>query len=360
MRDALETARAQVVGAPRRGGAPGGVHLGRHRGDQRRRLGCDPRQAGRTGAVRCGRALGGARRLGPRRAARSARGRQHRPPRPGRAARAPRHGVPAATRPGPLPVGQPRGGNHPAGARGGRRCASRQASPSTSTPRRPAATSSPTSAHWTPTWSASARTSWARCPERAPWWSAGAAASSRCSSAANKSADAGAGWRRCPRSSRSGGSPRPSAADGFLALHDEATTARRFIDAVLGAALAVDGVEIVGPSSRRPAPLARLPRGARRRGRTGADRSRPRRAWRSTRGRPVRRRASSRRPCSRRWAWTRATRSGSAWAGRAPRRTAACSPPPSRVSWTTCAPYGVEVGVLPPVKSAGTGTPADS
>ena len=45
------------------------------------------------------------------------------------------------------------------------------------------------------------------------------------------------------------------AADGGLALHDEATAARRLIDHVLGAALAVEGVEVVGP----PAPEDRLP-----------------------------------------------------------------------------------------------------
>jgi cysteine desulfurase len=45
------------------------------------------------------------------------------------------------------------------------------------------------------------------------------------------------------------------AADGFLAVHDEATTARRFMAHVLSAALAVDGVELVGP----PSPEDRLP-----------------------------------------------------------------------------------------------------
>jgi cysteine desulfurase len=45
------------------------------------------------------------------------------------------------------------------------------------------------------------------------------------------------------------------AADGGLALHDEATTSRRLIDHVLGSALAVEGVEIVGP----PSPEDRLP-----------------------------------------------------------------------------------------------------
>ncbi len=52
-----------------------------------------------------------------------------------------------------------------------------------------------------------------------------------------------------------GGVAAVLAADGFLALHDEATTARRFIAHVLNAALAVDGVEIVGP----PSPQDRLP-----------------------------------------------------------------------------------------------------
>ena len=204
-------------GGPRRrwrtcvgvGGPPGRLHLGGDRGHQRGRLGRDPRRAGRARAVRRRGALGGPRRLGAR----------WRRPRsigvdgagrldvdgPAGAPAGPGAAPPGA---GALPVGQPRGGDAPARARGGRAVPGRPGSRSTSTPRRPAATCPWTSARWTPTWSASVRTSSAGVPGRRR---ADRAARQPVRTpprrAASRSAGAGPGSRRSRRSSPS--VPRP-------------------------------------------------------------------------------------------------------------------------------------------------------
>ena len=140
-------------GGPRAGGRParrpvprGGVHQRRHRGHRHRHL--DGDRAGRPRGGPGGRALGVREAVGPPR--RRHRGRR----RPARAGSTPTRSLgrhPARHRPGPPPVGQPRGGHPPAGGRGRGRAAGSAACSSTSTPPPPPATCRSTSRRSAPT-----------------------------------------------------------------------------------------------------------------------------------------------------------------------------------------------------------------
>ncbi len=81
------------------------------------------------------------------------------------------------------------------------------------------------------------------------WWFAGAPGSNPSSSAVSKSAGRRGGLEAIPALLAFGGVAAALAAEGGLALHNEATGARHFIEDLVAAALAVEDVEIVGPAS---------------------------------------------------------------------------------------------------------------